>query len=320
MRIPKLFRKMLQRQALSNWQGGVCWSDEGIALASVQGMHEEEGTPRIRTCLWTPWEGPAGNAPLLHTLASSHGLLKTPFNFCLDMDSYDLFPNEAADVGKEELASAMKWIVRDRLSFSVDEAVVDCFFIPDPIRLQQQRRVYVVATRKSVIQEHLNLLRPARLRLQAIEVTELALNNIMAYLPESQEGVALLYYPPGKEAGCLMVARDGHLYFTRRMRTVGTEPTLFGADPLDALADEVQRALDFVTATFTQAPVTALYLLAPTESDPVLREPLARRLNVRLKRLRMENFLDSNLAMEDADFLRCLPALGEALRPVEVID
>ena len=318
MALNDFFSKLLRRQAAHAWQSGIFWNQEGVGMVSVQGMRGEE--PRIKVCLWVPWDGPTGRASLLYTLANEHGILKTAFNYCLELDSYDLFPNEAADVSKEELASAMKWVVRDRLAFSMDEAVVDCFFIPDPIRVIQQRRVYVVATERKVIQAHLNLLQPARLRLQAIEVTELALNNIMAYLPESKSGVALLYYPPGKESGTLVIAREGNLYFTRRVKAVSQEAVDFGLDPIQAIADEVQRALDFVEATFTQSPVEVLYLVAEAASDPFVREPLATRLEIRIKKLRMDAFLESDMVLDDDAFLRCLPALGEALRPVEVND
>ncbi|MBF0159652.1 MAG: hypothetical protein HQL58_08995 [Magnetococcales bacterium] len=315
MSIKDLWSKLLLRKDHYTGQGGMFWNKDGLSLVTVEGVREE--TPQVKQCLWIPWDGPAGKAPMLSALANEHGLLKIPFNFCLELDSYDLFPNEAADVNAEELAAAMKWVIRDRLSFSVEEAVVDCFFIPEPIRVLPQRRVYVVAVQKNIIAEHLTLLRPSRLLLQAIEVTELALNNILAYLPESKSGVGLLYYPPDKESGTLVVSKGDNLYFTRRMKTLNKEAMEFGLDPIKPIADEVQRALDFVTTTFTGTPIVALYLAADARTEQQLREPLATHLSVRLKKLHLDNFLQSDEAVDDELLFHCLPALGEALRPVE---
>ncbi|MBF0096380.1 MAG: hypothetical protein HQM04_02165 [Magnetococcales bacterium] len=310
------FRKLLFRNMTYGTQAGICWSQRGVGMVAVQGLQGPE-QPRIQTHFWQGWDGPQGKAPLLYALASEHGLLKTPFNYCLEMESYDLFPNEAADVDRKELAAAMKWIVRDRLNFPVEEAVVDCFYIPDPIRVLPQRRVYVVATERKLIQEQLNLLRPSRLRVQAIEVPELAMNNVMAYLPESKQGLALLYYPPGRETGMLLVARDGNLYFTRRVRGLTGEEESQG-HVLDVIAGEIQRALDFVETTFTQSPIEVLYLVSDPEQEMSLREGLAARLGVRLKRIRAEQFLGGESVLEESAFYHLLPAMGEALRPVEV--
>ncbi|WP_130470700.1 hypothetical protein [Candidatus Magnetaquicoccus inordinatus] len=311
-----LINKLLLRKVTHGLQAGICWNSRGVGMVAVSGI-EKQGLPEIKVQLWQAWDGPQGKAALLYGLATEHGLLKIPFNFCLDSESYEIFPNEAADVDKKELASAMKWIIRDRLHCPVDEAVVDCFYIPDPIRVLPQRRVYVVATERKVIQEQLNILRPSRLRLQAIEVPELALNNLMAYLPESKHGVALLYYPPERENGILLIAREGNLYFTRRVRAL-TESAEESLPLLDMIAGEIQRALDFVEATFTQSAVEVLYLLHDPEREDGLREALAQRLGVRLKRLRAQQFLSAEQEVEDRAFFHLLPALGEALRPVEV--
>ncbi|MBF0182823.1 MAG: hypothetical protein HQM06_00335 [Magnetococcales bacterium] len=312
-----LFKKIVLRKVSHGLQAGICWNERGVGMVAVQGMQGQE-SPRIQVQLWQAWDGPSGKAPLLYTLASEQGLLKTPFNYCLAMESYDLFPNEAANVEKKELAAAMKWIVRDRLSFSVDEAVVDCFYIPDPIRVLPQRRVYVVATERKVIQEQLNVLRPSRLRLQAIEVPELALNNILAYLPESKQGVALLYYPPGGEMGMVLIAREGNLFFTRRLRSWDTEDEAGNMAVVDGVAGEIQRALDFVETTFTQTPVDILYLVSEPHKEGKMREALAMRLSVRIKRLRPDQFLPAEQSVDEVSFYHLLPALGEALRPIEV--
>ena len=235
----------------------------------------------------------------------------------MQMEDYDLFPYDAADVPVQELASAMKWMIRDRLDFPLDDAVVDCFFIPNPIRISLVRKVYVIAARKELIQRSLDIARRARLNIQAIEVVELALNNVAVYLPEGRDGVALLYYPPFGDAGCLIVAKENKLYLARRVSAISQEARELGIDSTEEIAREVQRSLDYVEANFTQTPVAALYLASMPDLEPVLRDGLSGRLNVRVKMLRVAALFEMDVTMDQALSHRCLPALGEALRPLD---
>ncbi len=311
------FARFFHRQARHDDQVGLGWDEEGLAVVRVNDVRGEK--PRIDTCLWQPWPEGTDIGHHLRQLAETHKLLKVPFNVCLRIEDYDLFPNDAADVPQSELATAMKWIVRDRLDFPLEEAVVDCFYIPDPIRMAPERKVYVIAARQEVVRAYLEAGRRARLNMQAIEVVELALNNIAAHLPEIGQGVAMLYYPPKGEAGSLIVAREDKLYLARRVSAVSQEALELGIDVTENIAAEVQRSLDYIEGNYTQSPIQALYLAAMPDQETFLRDGVGSRLNIRVKLLRALSLFESNLDLDQETVHRVLPALGEALRMMDEV-
>lgn len=311
------FKKFFLRQDRQDDQAGICWDDSGVGIARLSDMRGEK--PKLESCFWQGWpeEADLDRHQHLRKLMEEHGLLKVPFNCCLQIEDYDLFPNDAADVTPSEMAAAMKWVVRDRLDFGLDEAVVDCFPIPDPLRMSTDRKVYVIATRKAVVQRYLDAGRRARMNIRAIEVVELALNNVAALLPEINKGVALLYYPPTGEAGSLIVAKEDKLYLARRINAINRDAQDLGLDPTENIAAEVQRSLDYVEADFIQSPISALYVAVMPELEGILRDGVAMRMNIRTKMLRLGALFDSGTNLDQESVHRCLPALGEALRPLD---
>ncbi|MBF0421593.1 MAG: hypothetical protein HQL73_01225 [Magnetococcales bacterium] len=318
MDIQAIIKKFFNKQGSLDVQAGLTWDDSGISMALTRGMTGD--TPRVEVFQHVPWKEEVGRSLVLVELAKNHQALRVPYVYCLDMESYSLFPNDAADVPLSELAQAMKWAVRDRLDFSVEEALVDCFFIPDTIRVAASRKVYVAAARKSDVQKYLDVIRPTRLELKAVEVTELALNNIAAFLPESGKGLALLYFPPVGDWGCLLVCRGGLLYLARRIAVMSKDAMELGIDPGRTLASDVQRSLNYAESNFFNQPVEILYLIAVPEVDQLLRDSLATHLNVRLKTLHLDFLFQTAPPGDPVTFIRGLPALGAALRSVEATE
>ncbi|MBF0134551.1 MAG: hypothetical protein HQL75_18440 [Magnetococcales bacterium] len=313
-----ILQRFLRKKTIDDAQVGISWDDTGLSIALARGLTQD--TPMIELFEHIPWEDGTGRSLTLNSLAKAHQIQRIPFVYCLDMDAYALFPNDAADVPLEELAQAMKWTVRDRLDFSVEEAVVDCFFIPDPIRVSSQRKVYVAAAHKTDVQKCLDVFRPTRLELKAVEITELALNNIASFLPESPKGLALLYFPPTGEWGCLLVARGGSLFLARRVAAMSMDALELGIDPGHAMASDVQRSLNYAESNFFHQPVEILYLVAMPETDEMLRNSLATHLNVRIKSLQLDFLFKTAIPSDETTFILGLPALGAALRSVEMAE
>ncbi|MBF0435919.1 MAG: hypothetical protein HQL77_11180 [Magnetococcales bacterium] len=318
MDIKQLLQKFLNKEGSSDAQVGLSWDDTGLSMALVSGMLAD--TPSVKVLHHTPWEEGVGRSLVLLGLAKRFDALKVPYVFCMDLDSYSLFPNDAADVPLSELAQAMKWAVRDRLDFSVEEAIVDCFFIPDTLRVATQRKVYVAATRKEDVKKCLEIIRPTRLELKAIEITELALNNLASFLPESPKGLALLYFPPVGEWGCLLVCRGGSLFLARRVAAMSADALELGIDPGRAMASDVQRSLNYAESNFFSQPVEILYLIAIPETDQLLRHSLTNHLNVRIKTLQLDFLFKGPTPEDPIAFIHALPALGAALRSVETTE
>ena len=226
-----------------------------------------------------------------------------------------------------ELREAARWAIKDLVDWSVEDAVVDVFPAPD-VR-GRAPRINVVAVRRSIALQIGETVRRAKLRLRAIDVTELALRNLTALFPEDARGAALLALEP--PIGLLTLTREGWLWFTRQLDSdperldaaaaealeEKLEPDSDGARALEGLLLEIQRSFDYYEHQLGQSMPAAL-ALAPTRA-PVdsLRAWLAQNLAVPVRELDLGELFDVREPLPRKLQAAALGALGAALRPRE---
>ncbi|MBF0368765.1 MAG: hypothetical protein HQL52_04830 [Magnetococcales bacterium] len=311
-RVTNLFKG---KGRFSDDQVGLFWGRDWISMVGVTGL--ASGDIQLKLALHETFAQPEDRSKRLFELGVTHQIQKTPLHLALGTEQYDLFPQEAVDVPQEEMAMAMRWLVRNRLDYPVEEAVVDCFEIPEAggqSAAAATKKVYVVAAQREVVKKCVDALQPPRLNLQSIEILELALNNVAARLPESEEGVALLYLPPGEETGILLVSRQGMLHLVRQVGGVSDDAMDLGIDPGDALGGESQRSLDYYQNHFAKPPVAALYLITSPENETRLAPALSHHLKVRVKNFELSTLLKVDLELAPELHAYLFPALGAALR------
>jgi len=310
---------------------------DGVAFAHVVGPEE---APRLAACDFRPCGDAAEVAAVLTAAVREHGLAGTRCHVVLPAHRYGLRLVDAPDVEPEELGAAAQWLVKDLLEFPLEEAVIDHFQLPElPGR---HGRIYVVTARSEVVREIASLTEEAGLALEVVDVSELALRNLTARLPEDAQGLALLRL--GRRGGVITMTQGGHLYLARGVET-GFEtlreraefedlerdvydPAALDAGPelaeeseafeaFDSLVLEIQRSLDYYESQLGQAPIGHL-VVAPLEEDvPGLREYLEKHLSTSVGALEIEALLPADAAAaapEEALQARCLLALGAALR------
>lgn len=298
----------LQRGMIGVFQG-----EEGLALAHVVRSGDK---PHLLFCTWLGegTEEPANREPLLQEEVKRRKVGRVPAVGVMDLDSYGLYQVTPPPVPDEELREAVRWQVKDLIDFPLEEAVVDVFRVTADSRRDGAKTAYVVAARQTCVVEQVRTMRQARLRIQAIDIPELALRNLALLLPEEPRGVALLYLTPHR--GVIIVSRGGRLQLARDI-PFGTE-LLAGADnaPDDSrelLALDIQRSLDFYESSFRQTPVAALVLLPTARPLPDLVEALQSRLGTAVRRYDLAEAFDCEGGLpEHAE--HCLLAIGAALR------
>ena len=79
--------------------------------------------------------------PALKSVLDKLGIARTPTCAVIGGDDYQIVQVEAPDVLQSEMRAAIRWRLRDVINFSVDEATVDVFEIPDPVRRTQGKHV-----------------------------------------------------------------------------------------------------------------------------------------------------------------------------------
>lgn len=240
----------------------------------------------------------------------------------LAFGSYGLFQMATPAVPDAEMREAVRWQVKDLIDYPLDDAIVDVFRVGADNRRESARNAYVVAVKKSIVQQQVQLMRHARLKIDAIDIPELCLRNLAALLPEDPRGVSLLYL--GADSGVVVVCRGGRLQLARDIPfgtsalsglQAGTETGGFdpAGDLVGLLALDIQRSLDFYESSFRQTPVAALYLLPAAIPLPDLLPELQSRMGTPVVPFVLENVMEG-----EPDELRkaegCLLAVGAALR------
>jgi len=190
---------------------GIGFHDDGISLAHIK--RDKASHVLLDICEFAPLEADEDHETLLGRLISKHSIKKSPCVCVMSSDSYSLLQVEAPDVQPEELRAAVRWRVKDIIDFHIDDAVIDVFEIPGQKGRGGSRMMYVVAARTSEIQRQVDLLDNAGLMIQAIDINELALRNIVAKMAEDVDGVALISFT--RTSGLISLLHQGTLYLTR---------------------------------------------------------------------------------------------------------
>lgn len=194
---------------------------------------------------------------------------------------YDLLLVEAPNVPRAELKSALRWKVKDRVDYKIDEATLDVLDIPPgagDAALGPQ--VLAVLARNEVIRSRVKQFERARIPLSVIEIPETAQRNIAALYEESGRAVLLLYF--GRDWGLLTITHGGELYLARRLD--------MGAEQHEGIALEAQRTLDHFERQFGHMNVSKL-LLAPTGRKTELAETLRARFDIPVQEIDLRDVL-----------------------------
>lgn len=299
-------------------RAAVCPAADGIAVAVVR--PGDGVAPQLERCAFQPFAPEEDARRTLQRLARAQRLQGLPVSSTLDIQSYSLLLVEAPDVPPAELRAAMRWRIKDLIDFHVDDAVIDVFEVPAR-RSGGGRLMYAVAARAALVRQRVDQLLDAGLKLDCIDIPELALRNITALLPEDVGGVALVYLRP--EGGLVAVTRQGTLFLSRQME-VGTAGVLDAkvseeqrSDWLDAVVVEIQRSLDYYESHFGQPPVAGVVLSPMARELPGAVEHLAGQLGAPVRMLDVNDIIDSSAAPDHELQYRCLLAIGAALRREE---
>ena len=313
----------LRQQALPQNQLGLSVLPQGLALASVQ--RSVGTTPRLVRCEHYPLARQADPGLTLRTIVLQQGIERAAsFRLVLNPDEYQLHLVESPDVPDSELREAVRWRIRDLIDFPVDEAAIDVFDMPQQAGTGSRetgKMMCVVVARNPVIAQKAAMVNRSGGELDVIDITDLALRNVLSLTPADATGVALLYVEP--TYSLILITAESTLYLSRRIWIGGNElSALAGRDPhspefhrvADALAMELLRSLEYYESHFSRPAVESLYIAPLGVAEPALRGYLGQALNVKVQDLDLNALLDTAQPLSAEEQARALLAVGAALR------
>ena len=293
---------------------GVSATPAGIAIAhnSANG----DGHAHLHACDFLPATDFSSPSEALAEAVREFGLQGLDANFVLAPQQYSVLMIEAPQVPDDEMSQAVKWRIKDLISFNAEDASVDVIPLPEDAFKNRARMVYVVATEKSTIAQVEELVSGADLTLRFVDVAETAVNNLLRYLELGHQGLALMYL--GEQEGVINVGHDKDLYLTRRLkahRETLTDPTVVHTETFQHLLLETQRSLDYYEAQLGQPHATQLWLTPLAQEAMHLANDFGSNLGLQAEIINFEDCIAGAEGMSREMQEKCVVAISASLRP-----
>ncbi|AWL10779.1 hypothetical protein HMF8227_00271 [Saliniradius amylolyticus] len=253
---------------------GLEYSAEGVSLSLFS---EQDGLWR-----WEQQQFFAANkwATELPDWVAEHSAQNTPCHVTLSTGLYQLRQVEKPNVKDDEVVQALKWSVPELMGTN-EEQIIDCFELP--VQPSSVNKVNLVATPRSLVESVIEHVSKAHLKLNTISIEELSLCDLLGVKDEPQ---MLISQGQGDEV-CLLIVRQGKLYFTRRIRGIGQlsklGPQMADSDVVEGLALEIQRSMDYFESQLRQPQVQKLVICLDTPHLDALKMALQQNVMARVE-------------------------------------
>ncbi|MFL0808796.1 MAG: hypothetical protein K6L76_00125 [Agarilytica sp.] len=252
----------------------------------------------------------------LHHFVHKHKITHRLCHLILPAKDYQLLLVEAPDVPDESLREAVKWKVKDLISMPVDKAVVDVFRLPADANKASKSMVYAVVSHSDRIKSLISLVNESGLKLSSIDINEMALRNISMVTSSDLQGRGVGIVRLGEGEGVVSLYKEGNLYLSRQFR-IDYNGGLLDDLPVDALALEVQRSLDYYERQMGMSPPAIMYICGESVSEDKITQDLVRSINVSFAYLPIQGLLEFRHETDEGVIQLCMGALG-ALHREEV--
>lgn len=218
---------------------------------------------QVVMCAFYPMEQVTSAA--LEKIVRERRLGSFQFTTLLAPDEYQILMVDAPNVQPDELKTAIRYRIKDSLSYRVDDATVDVLQIPGAKNAgNRPQSLYAVAASNDTIQKCVTLFEKAKINLAVIDIPEMAQRNIAALYETEGRGLAMLAFD--ERGGLLTFTCDGELYLSRRLEI--TSGQLQDANEtarqqyFDRVELEVQRSLDYFDRQFHQISLNRMLVVS----------------------------------------------------------
>ncbi|MBS1228576.1 MAG: agglutinin biosis protein MshI [Proteobacteria bacterium] len=291
-----------------------------VTLAHV--VREVNSRPEVRRLESFAVE--KGEANPLQRLRVARGLKSCACTTLMADGDYNVTPLDAPPVPPDERREALRWALKEMVSYPVDSACVDVLDIPNAgLPPGRQAGVLVVSAAEAAVRARVAAFEAAKITLSAVDIPELAQRNVAALLEDDNRG--LVFLRVDERGMMLTLTFHGELIAVRRGE-MSTLQLNGGSDEMRArvrerLVLELQRSLDNFDRQYGHIPVSKVVLACYPQADKLLAE-LAANSYVPVHEMDLSSVIDFPALPElnDTQFqARNLLAIGAALRLEEAV-
>lgn len=297
---------------------GLYLKPDGIGYAQIQ-QSSKQGL-EILGCDFLNFDQSNLQQEALQGLVSACQATGSPCIAALSPEYVSLTHMESPKVDPSEYIEAIRWQLRDKIDFDPQLAVVDYFNMPGT-KQSISHSIYAVAVNEQVIKEKVALIKPSGLKLQQIDITELALKHFAIHLDAEDHGLAVVHL--FKQQGLLQIVHNRLLVMTRRLG-IGLDAFQLNpndeVDPerqksrvMDKLVLEIQRSLDYYESHFKKAPIQSVALPPLEHRLPTLTSYISTQLALHAWTIDINSQFHCQNEIAEPIQIECIPAIGTAL-------
>lgn len=273
---------------------GLQITPSGVAIAHIVW---ENGTPVLACCDMLPGAlSPELFIPGISFFVKKNKLEDIRCSWILSPSDYILMPVGNLPVVSDEIDSAVRWHVKDRINYPIDEASINHFALPNLGQVSKEDFIYAIVAKKKFLEMTSSMIMQTGLKLDIIDIPEFALRNFAilnsAVLENSHQGIGLIEVHPSRAS--LLVMEKGQIKFLRQIEWNKK-------NGLETVAAEIHRSLYYYENELGQSPVQKFYISPSYQTFfPELKQSLP--------------FETQDLDFNQLKDIRCFTALGGALR------
>lgn len=172
-----------------------------------------------------------------------------------------------------EIHSALKWQIKDLVSISPDNMVLDYF--DGPVLAGGKEKINVVCSPLNELKQIVSAANEGNMEVASITIAEFAFANL---LPMHNDASLLVCQQPNEDV-VLLIVKQGKLYFHRRLNgfnQIGNKSEdELTMTVIDSFALEIQRSSDYFERQLKQAPIKDIKVLLPIATEGFFARKLA---------------------------------------------
>jgi MSHA biogenesis protein MshI len=259
----------------------------------------------------------ANLAEALAAEVTKHKLDNTHCTWILPPENYQLILLEKLPVPDVEFQAAIRWKIKDLITFPTDDAVIDSFNVPPSNIASAKKNIMVAVSQLSYLQPLADIINESGLNLTIVDINELALRNIASLYEQDDNSVAMIFLQ--EKSSKIIVTRQKTFYFSRRLdwglnvvSDAAQDSEIIDRN-IDKLSLEIQRSFDYYQSQW-RLPAPTKILLAPEIAPAIdIRSYLIKRLTTAVQDLDLNDILDCTPSLDKKQQGQFLPVIGGAL-------
>lgn len=243
---------------------------------------------------------------------------------------YQFIQIEAPAVPPEELRSAARYLIKDRLEAPLDELTLDVMRVGDGLQ-NGAGHLFVAAASNEMLKSIIELSDAMQWSVQIIDIGEASQRNIQLALAGREavqfQGDVAFFFSDERQV-LLTVSAHQELYYSRRLELpegLFSSTQLSSSTPLLGLSDleadpmaqrfvaDIQRSLDALRRTWSSISTESMQVYAAQRSKEVSAW-LGLQLGLKVDALDAKTLFSGFEDIASAHQVLCLPLLGALLR------